>query len=111
MESPDVGRLGSPDLARQEVPAQEAGQEVPAQEAGQEVPAQEARQESPGPGSQAGRPGPGSRAGREGPLRGASPGLDVGRQEVLTLSGRKSWPRKPGRKGRPYEGGFTRTGQ
>merc|ERR1712015_235462 len=77
----------------------------------QEVPAQEARQESPGPGSQAGRPGPGSRAGREGPLRGASPGLDVGRQEVLTLSGRKSWPRKPGRKGRPYEGGFTRTGQ
>ena len=100
--SPDMVRLGSPDMVRQEVPAQEAEQEVPAQEA---------RQESPGPGSQAGSPGPGSRAGREGPLRGASPGLDVGRQEVLTLSGRKSWPRKPGRKGRPYEGGFTRTGQ
>ena len=100
MESPDVGRLGSPDMVRLGSPDMvRLGSPDMVR---QEVPAQEARQESPGPGS---------RAGREGPLRGASPGLDVGRQEVLTLSGRKSWPRKPGRKGRPYEGGFTRTGQ
>ena len=109
MESPDVGRLGSPDMVRLGSPDMvRLGSPDMVR---QEVPAQEARQESPGPGSQAGRPGPGSRAGREGPLRGASPGLDVGRQEVLTLTGRKSWPRKPGRKGRPYEGGFTRTVQ
>ena len=53
---------------------------VLAQVPGRKVLAQEARQESPGPGARQESPGPGSQAG-------------------------KAWPRKPGRKGRPYEGG------